>query len=117
MLKFLDSMYRVAQGKTPTTWGELKNGNLVAYEGYIYMVIGSERENEVSKYLLQIAEEMSEFSPEQVDDLLDVKDYSKLTSRITKRSLGPDEEIEILKDTFTQYVTKLQKLIPNVDLK
>lgn len=117
MLNFLDSMYRVAKNKEVALWNDLCDGTLVVYEGYIYILIGSEKENELSKYLLQVAEEMQDFSVDEVDNLLDIKDYSKLRGRVTKRALGPEEEIETLPDNFKQYLPKLRNLIEGVTWK
>lgn len=114
MLDFLDVMYRVALNKNMTVWGDLTDGDLLVYEGYIYLVIGTDSTNECTKVLLQLADETSEFREEHVDDILGIKDYSKLLNNITQRSLNVETEMEVMNSNFRNYANKIKKLVPNV---
>ena len=110
MLSALERMCNLAQNKTNENWQNLNVGDVLVYEGMMYLALKRDSDNPNKIYLLTLCNETNKDISTVIDSILD-KNPATISSKIVQRSLGNENDIEVTDNHFIDEAREASKYI------
>lgn len=110
MLSALEKMCNIAQNKTNEDWKNLSEGDILVYEGMMYLTLKRDSDNPNKVYLLTLCNETNEDIGTVIDSILS-KSPAVISSKIVQRSLGNENDIEVTDKHFVNEAKEASEYI------